>query len=264
MASRNPSKVRCGDPARERMSGDCRRRTSRRTGRRRAANQDLQVRQSHGGSGCAQATSVTLAGSRPTSYPGPRLRHRFHRRAKAGLLIRQLVIDQPAGTMARCVGLDLDHRAPGAGLQGEGPRIKDWGDLSEARCRVFYPNPKTGGGARWNYLGGYAWALKQPGCATPEILVGQGLLAESSTRSVPVLGFRRAGRHHHLRPAQEDRRRPPQLGGTRRSWCSRRWGSDDVEPVTLELLRSCASPRSPVVDREVDQKRHRARSPRPI
>ena len=41
--------------------------------------------------------------------------------------------------------------------------IKDWGDLANARhCRIT-PNPKTSGGARWNYLAAYAWALKQPG-----------------------------------------------------------------------------------------------------
>jgi len=28
---------------------------------------------------------------------------------------------------------------------------------------VITPNPKTSGGARWNYLAGWAWALKQPG-----------------------------------------------------------------------------------------------------
>ena len=41
--------------------------------------------------------------------------------------------------------------------------IKDWGDLVRPGVSVVTPNPKTSGGARWNYLAGWAWALKQPG-----------------------------------------------------------------------------------------------------
>ncbi len=42
-------------------------------------------------------------------------------------------------------------------------KIKDWGDLAKPGIQVITPNPKTSGGARWNYLAGWAWALKQPG-----------------------------------------------------------------------------------------------------
>ena len=45
--------------------------------------------------------------------------------------------------------------------------IKDWGDLVKEGVQVITPNPKTSGGARWNFLAAWAWALKQPG-ATPE------------------------------------------------------------------------------------------------
>jgi sulfate transport system substrate-binding protein len=41
--------------------------------------------------------------------------------------------------------------------------IKDWGDLIKPGVSVITPNPKTSGGARWNYLAAWAWALKQPG-----------------------------------------------------------------------------------------------------
>src|SRR5690606_30475129 len=41
--------------------------------------------------------------------------------------------------------------------------IKDWGDLVKPGISVITPNPKTSGGARWNYLAAWAWALKQPG-----------------------------------------------------------------------------------------------------
>jgi sulfate/thiosulfate-binding protein len=47
--------------------------------------------------------------------------------------------------------------------KGNPKGIKDWGDLARAGVSVITPNPKTSGGARWNYLAGWAWALKQPG-----------------------------------------------------------------------------------------------------
>ncbi|HEX2558997.1 sulfate ABC transporter substrate-binding protein [Phenylobacterium sp.] len=42
-------------------------------------------------------------------------------------------------------------------------KIRDWGDLVKPGIEVITPNPKTSGGARWNYLAAWAWALKQPG-----------------------------------------------------------------------------------------------------
>ncbi len=47
--------------------------------------------------------------------------------------------------------------------KGNPKGIKDWGDLIKPGISVITPNPKTSGGARWNYLAGWAWALKQPG-----------------------------------------------------------------------------------------------------
>jgi sulfate transport system substrate-binding protein len=38
--------------------------------------------------------------------------------------------------------------------------IKDWGDLVADGVEVITPNPKTSGGARWNYLAAWAWAEK--------------------------------------------------------------------------------------------------------
>ena len=47
--------------------------------------------------------------------------------------------------------------------KGNPKGIKDWGDLVKPGVAVITPNPKTSGGARWNYLAGWAWALQQPG-----------------------------------------------------------------------------------------------------
>jgi sulfate transport system substrate-binding protein len=41
--------------------------------------------------------------------------------------------------------------------------IKDWGDLVKSGVSVVTPNPKTSGGARWNYLAAWAYALKANG-----------------------------------------------------------------------------------------------------
>jgi sulfate/thiosulfate-binding protein len=47
--------------------------------------------------------------------------------------------------------------------KGNPKNIRDWGDLVKPGVAVITPNPKTSGGARWNYLAGWAWALQQPG-----------------------------------------------------------------------------------------------------
>jgi len=46
---------------------------------------------------------------------------------------------------------------------GNPRNIHDWGDLVQPGVSVITPNPKTSGGARWNYLAAWAWALAQPG-----------------------------------------------------------------------------------------------------
>ncbi|HEY2808916.1 MAG TPA: sulfate ABC transporter substrate-binding protein [Steroidobacteraceae bacterium] len=47
--------------------------------------------------------------------------------------------------------------------KGNPKGIKDWGDLVRPGLAVITPNPKTSGGARWNYLAAWSWALAQPG-----------------------------------------------------------------------------------------------------
>ncbi len=45
--------------------------------------------------------------------------------------------------------------------KGNPKKIKDWDDLVKPGVSVITPNPKTSGGARWNYLAAWAYALKQ-------------------------------------------------------------------------------------------------------
>ena len=47
--------------------------------------------------------------------------------------------------------------------KGNPKAIKDWGDLVKDGVSVITPNPKTSGGARWNYLAAYAYALRKNG-----------------------------------------------------------------------------------------------------
>ncbi|MET0794976.1 MAG: sulfate ABC transporter substrate-binding protein [Polyangiaceae bacterium] len=47
--------------------------------------------------------------------------------------------------------------------KGNPKHIKDWNDLVKEGVQVITPSPKTSGGARWNYLAAWGYALKQPG-----------------------------------------------------------------------------------------------------
>ncbi len=63
--------------------------------------------------------------------------------------------------------------------EGNPKGIKDWGDLVADGVQVITPNPKTSGGARWNYLAAWAWAERNG--QDPKEFVGKLF------RNVPVL-----------------------------------------------------------------------------
>jgi sulfate transport system substrate-binding protein len=67
--------------------------------------------------------------------------------------------------------------------KGNPKGIRDWGDLVKPGISVITPNPKTSGGARWNYLAAWAWALHQPGGSPATAADFIGKLYEN----VPVL-----------------------------------------------------------------------------
>jgi sulfate/thiosulfate transport system substrate-binding protein len=54
--------------------------------------------------------------------------------------------------------------------KGNPKAIKDWGDLVKEGVQVITPNPKTSGGARWNYLAAWAWADKEFGGDRAKVL----------------------------------------------------------------------------------------------
>ena len=67
--------------------------------------------------------------------------------------------------------------------KGNPKRIKDWPDLARAGVSVITPNPKTSGGARWNYLAAWGYALRQAGGNEAKA----NALVSAIFRNVPVL-----------------------------------------------------------------------------
>jgi sulfate/thiosulfate transport system substrate-binding protein len=67
--------------------------------------------------------------------------------------------------------------------RGNPQKIKDWNDLARDGVKVITPNPKTSGGARWNYLAAWGYALKQPGGDDAKAQA----LVEKIYKNVPVL-----------------------------------------------------------------------------
>ena len=117
--------------------------------------QDVKVNQSHGGSG-KQARSVI------DGLP-----------ADVVTLALAGDVDQIA-TQGKLVPVNWESRLPNNSApytstivllvrKGNPKGIKDWGDLVKPGVSVITPNPRTSGGARWNYLAAWSWALHQPG-----------------------------------------------------------------------------------------------------
>ena len=125
---------------------------------------------SHGGSGSqsravidglkAQVVTLALAGD-------------IDRIAKAGQL--------PADWQSKLPHNSAPYTSTIVFLVREGnPKgLKDWGDLVADGVQVITPNPKTSGGARWNYLAAWAWAEKNG--QDPKEFVGK------LYKNVPVL-----------------------------------------------------------------------------
>ena len=133
-------------------------------------NEAPQIEVSHGGSGSQaravidglEAQVVTLA-----------LASDIDRIAEAGKL--------PADWQAKLPNNSSPYTSTIVFLVREGnPKgIADWGDLVKDGVQVITPNPKTSGGARWNYLAAWAWAEKNG--QDPKEFVG------ALYRNVPVL-----------------------------------------------------------------------------
>ncbi|TWA66739.1 sulfate transport system substrate-binding protein [Azospirillum baldaniorum] len=119
-----------------------------------ASGETVVIHQSHGGSG-AQARSVidgldadvvTLA-----------LGYDVDAIADAGLIAKDWRTRLPNNSSPYTSTIVFLVR------KGNPKQIKDWDDLVKPDVEVITPNPKTSGGARWNYLAAWAYALKTNG-----------------------------------------------------------------------------------------------------
>ena len=132
------------------------------------------IRQSHGGSGSQarsvidglQADVVTLA-----------LAYDVDAVAQSGLIA--------AGWQKRLPRNSAPYTSTIVFLvrKGNPKGIRDWSDLARPGIAVITPNPKTSGGARWNYLAAWGYALRQPGADEAQ---ARDLVARVY-RNVPVL-----------------------------------------------------------------------------
>ena len=86
--------------------------------------------------------------------------------------------------------------------KGNPKGIHDWNDLVKPGVAVITPNPKTSGGARWNHLAAWGYALKQPG-GTPATATR---LPEKAVQERAGAGLGRPRRHHHLCRTRHRRR----------------------------------------------------------
>ena len=120
---------------------------------RAKTDQAVTVNQSHGGSGKQargvidglQADVVTLA----LAYDVDAIHEYGH------LLARDWQARLPSNSAPYTSTIVLLVR------KGNPKQIKDWADLARPGISVVTPNPKTSGGARWNYLAAWGYALKR-------------------------------------------------------------------------------------------------------
>src|SRR4051795_637226 len=114
----------------------------------------VEIKQSHGGSG-SQARAVIDG-------------------LKADIVTLALAYDIDAIAAKGLLAADWQQRLPLNASpytstivflvrKGNPQGIKDWDDLIRSGVSVITPNPKTSGGARWNYLGAWGYALKKYG-----------------------------------------------------------------------------------------------------
>ena len=121
----------------------------------KATGRSVRIAQSHGGSG-KQARSVIDG-------------------LEADVVTLALAFDVDAlAQVGKLIPDDWQQRLPNNSApytstivflvrSGNPKQIQDWADLIKPGIAVVTPNPKTSGGARWNYLAAWAYAMRQPG-----------------------------------------------------------------------------------------------------
>jgi sulfate transport system substrate-binding protein len=114
----------------------------------------IEIKQSHGGSG-KQARSVIDG-------------------LQADVVTLALAYDVDAIAQRGLLAADWQRKLPNNAApytstivflvrKGNPKGVRDWDDLAKPGIKVITPNPKTSGGARWNYLAAWGYALKKYG-----------------------------------------------------------------------------------------------------
>jgi sulfate/thiosulfate-binding protein len=205
------------------------------------SGQTVAIRQSHGGSG-GQARAVIDG-------------------LDADVITLALAYDVDAVAKAGLIGAAWQKRLPNNSApytstivflvrKGNPKGIKDWGDLAKPGLQIITPNPKTSGGARWNYLAAWGYALRQPG--------GNDAKAREFVanvfRKVPVLDSGARGSTMTFVNRQ--------IGDVLLAWENEAYLALGESPAQLEIVvpsvSILAEPPVAVVDKVVDRKGTRA------
>src|SRR4051794_12366807 len=135
--------------------------------------QPITIKQSHGGSG-KQARAVI--DGLPADVVTLALAYDIDQIAKRGLIASnwQQRLPNNSAPYYSTIVLLVRHGNP--------KHVRDWDDLIRPDVKVITPNPKTSGGARWNYLA--AWGFAQKKYGSPE---KAKLFMAKLFRNVPVL-----------------------------------------------------------------------------
>jgi sulfate transport system substrate-binding protein len=139
----------------------------------KAWKQPITIKQSHGGSG-KQARAVI--DGLPADVVTLALAYDIDEIAKKGLISSNWQARLPNNSAPYYSTIVLLVR------HGNPKHIQDWDDLIRPDVKVITPNPKTSGGARWNYLAAWGYAQKKYG--SPE---KAKLFMAKLFRNVPVL-----------------------------------------------------------------------------
>jgi sulfate transport system substrate-binding protein len=204
--------------------------------------QRVRVNSSHGGSGSQaravidgqQADMVTLA-----------LAYDVDAIAERGLIERNWITRLPHNSAPYTSTVVFLVR------KGNPKGLRDWGDLAKEGVGVVTPNPKTSGGARWNYLAAWAWARRQPGGtdAAAEELLGRIL------RNVAVLDTgARGSTTSFVQRGQGD----VLLAWENEAYLAQKEFGEGQFDIVAPSLSILAEPSVAVVDRNVDRRGTRA------
>src|SRR5437764_5448244 len=137
------------------------------------SKQQVTIKQSHGGSG-KQARAVI--DGLPADVVTLALAYDIDEIAQRGLIAKNWQARLPNNSTPYYSTIVLLVR------HGNPKQIRDWDDLIRPGVAVITPNPKTSGGARWNYLA--AWGYAQRKYGSPE---KAQLFMAKLFRNVPVL-----------------------------------------------------------------------------